>query len=88
MDMYNCSGICSELEVDYDKKEVRAKARNYWSEYILSRDFGVITHYEFEYVKTEWVENDKEDSDSRDHLIHLRETMRVNGPCEERAFSL
>lgn len=83
MDMYNCSGICSELEVDYDKKEVRAKARNYWSEYILSRDFGVITHYEFEYVKTEWVENDKEDSDSRDHLIHLRETMRVNGPCEE-----
>ena len=80
---YNCSGLCSELEVDYDKKEVRAKTRDHRGEYILIRGFDVITHYEFEYVKTEWVESDKEDSDSRDHLIQLRETMRVNGPCEE-----
>ena len=60
---YNVSAICSELEVDFDKKEVRAKYRDCWGEHILSRDFGVITHYEFEY----------------EH----RETMRVNGPCEE-----
>ena len=60
---YNVSAICSELEVDYDKKEVRAKYRDRWGEHILLRDFGVITHYEFEY----------------EH----RETMRVNGPCEE-----
>ena len=60
---YNVSAICSELEVDYDKKEVRAKYRDCWGEHILCRDFGVITHYEFEY----------------EH----RETMRVNGPCEE-----
>ena len=60
---YNVSAICSELEVDYDKKEVRAKYRDCWGEHILSRDFGVITHYEFEY----------------EH----RETMRVNGICEE-----
>lgn len=60
---YNVSAICSELEVDYDKKEVRAKYRDCWGEHVLSRDFGVITHYEFEY----------------EH----RETMRVNGPCEE-----
>lgn len=44
---YNVSAICSELEVDYDKKEVRAKYRDCWGEHILSRDFGVITHYEF-----------------------------------------
>ena len=81
--MYNCSGKCSELEVDYDKKEIRAKTKDYWREYILSRNFGKITHYEFEYVKKERVDGDKEDSDSRDHLILLRETMRVNGPCEE-----
>lgn len=60
---YNVSAICSELEVDYDKKEVRAKYRDRWGEHILLRDFGVITHYEFEY----------------EH----RETMLVNGPCEE-----
>jgi len=60
---YNCSGLCSELEVDYDNREIRAKTRDQWGEHILSRDFGVITHYEFEY----------------EH----RETMRVNGPCEE-----
>ena len=60
---YNVSAICSELEVDYDKKEVWAKYRDCWGEHILSRDFGVITHYEFEY----------------EH----RETMRVNGICEE-----
>lgn len=80
---YNCSGLCSELEVDYDKKEVRAKAKDCWGEHILNRDFGVITHYEFEYVKTEWAESDHEDSDSRDHHIQLCEAMRVNGPCEE-----
>lgn len=80
---YNCSGLCSELEVDYDKKEVRAKAKDCWGEHILNRDFGVITHYEFEYVKTEWAESDHEDSDSRDHLIQLRETMCVSGSCEE-----
>ena len=60
---YNCSGLCSELEVDYDNREIRAKTRDQWGEHILSRDFGMITHYEFEY----------------EH----RETMRVNGPCEE-----
>ena len=80
---YNCSGTCSELEVDYDKKEIRAKTKDRWGEFILSRDFDVITHYEFEYVKTEWVESEKEDSDSRDHHIQLRETMHVNGPSEE-----
>ena len=80
---YNVSAICSELEVDYDKKEVRAKYRDCWGEHILSRDFGVITHYEFEYVKTEWADSAPEDIDSRDHLIQLRETMRVNGICEE-----
>lgn len=80
---YNCSGTCSELEVDYDKTEVRAKTKDCWGEYILRRDFDVITHYEFEYVKTEWAESKMEDSDSRDHLIQLCETMRVNGPCEE-----
>ena len=68
MDKFNCSDICSELEVDYDKKEVRAKAKSYWGEYFVSRGFGVITHYDFEYVKTERVE---------------RETIRVIGPCEE-----
>lgn len=83
MDMYNCSGKCSELEVDYDKKEIRAKTKDYWREYILSRGFGKITHYEFEYVKKERVDGGKEESDSRDHLIQLREIMRVNGPCEE-----
>lgn len=81
--MYNSSGICYELEVDYDKKKVRTKTRDYRSEYILSRDFGMITHYEFEYLKKENVESGKEDSASRDHLILLRETMRVNGTCEE-----
>ena len=80
---YNCSGTCSELEVDYDKKEIRAKTKDCWGEHILCRDFDVITHYEFEYVKTEWADGDPEDSDSRDHLIQLRETMRVNGSCEE-----
>ena len=80
---YNCSGLCSELEVDYVKKEVRAKIRDYWGEHILRRGFDVIIHYEFKYVKTEWVESDPEDSDSRYHLIQHRETMRVNGPCEE-----
>lgn len=80
---YNCFGLCSELEVDYGKKEVRAKAKDYRGEHILSRDFGVITHYEFEYVKTEWAESDHEDSDSRDHHIQLCEAMRVNGSCEE-----
>lgn len=80
---YKCFGTCSELEVDYDKKEIRAKTIDYWGEHLTCRDFGVITHYEFEYVKTEWVESEKEDSDSRDHLIQLRETMRVNGPSEE-----
>lgn len=49
----------------------------------FNRDFGVITHYEFGYVKTEWAESDHEDSDSRDHHIQLCEAMRVNGPCEE-----
>ena len=80
---YNCSGTCKELEVDYDKKEIRAKTKDCWGEYILSKDFGVITHYEFEYVKTEWADSDPEDSDSRDHLIQFRETMRVKGACEE-----
>ncbi|MBQ9285631.1 MAG: hypothetical protein IJ209_05030 [Bacteroidaceae bacterium] len=80
---YHVSAICSELEVDYDKKEVRAKYKDCWGEHVLRRDFDVITHYEFEYVKTEWVESEKEDSDSRDHLIQLRETMSVSGPCEE-----
>lgn len=80
---YNVSAICSELEVDYDKKEVRAKYRDCWGEHILSRDFGVITHYEFEYVKTEWANSVPEDSDSRDHLIQLRETMSVSESCEE-----
>ncbi len=79
----NCSATCSDLEVDYDKKEIWAKTRDSWGEHILRRDFGVITHYEFEYVKTEWGESEKEDSDSRDHLIQLRETMRVNGLSEE-----
>ena len=81
--IYNVTATCSELEVDYDKKEIRAKYKDYWSEHVLSRDFGVITHYEFEYVKTEWAESEKEDSDSRDHLIRLCETMRVGGLCEE-----
>ena len=86
---YNCSGLCSELEVDYDNREIRAKTRDQWGEHILRRSFGVITHYEFEYVKTEWVESEKEDSDSRDHLIQLRETMGISGPCEELGdFSL
>lgn len=80
---YNCSGTCSDLEVDYDKKEIRARTRDCWGEYIFRRGFDVITHYEFEYVKTEWAESDLEDSDSRDHLILLRETMHVNGPSEE-----
>ena len=79
---YNVTAICGELEVDYDKKEVRAKYKDCWGEHILSRDFGMITHYEFEYVKTEWADSDPEDSDSRDNLI-LRETMRVNGASEE-----
>ena len=81
--IYNVTATCSELEVDYDKKEIRAKYKDYWGEHFLSRDFGVITHYEFKYVKTEWAESEKEDSDSRDHLIHLCETMRVGGLCEE-----
>ena len=86
--IYNVTATCSELEVDYDKREVRAKYKDCWGEHILSRGFGVITHYEFEYVKTEWAESEKEDSDSRNHLIQLRETMHVNGHSEElRDFS-
>lgn len=81
--IYNVTATCSELEVDYDKREIRAKYNDCWGEHVLCRDFDVITHYEFEYVKTEWVESEKEDSDSRDHLIPLSETMRVSGPCEE-----
>lgn len=84
---YNCFGLCSELEVDYDKEEVRAKYRDCWGEHVLSRDFGVITHYEFEYVKTEWVESDKDDCDSRDHLIQLRETMCVSGSSKNSVTS-
>ena len=80
---YNCSGLCRELEVDYDNREIRAKNRDQWGVHVERRKFDVITHYEFEYVKMEWVESDKEDNDSRDHLIQLRETMRVNGLCEE-----
>lgn len=80
---YNCFGLCSELEVDYDKKEIRAKTRDCWGEHVLRRDFDVITHYEFEYIKTKCADSAPKDIDSHDHLIHLRETMRVNGPCEE-----
>ena len=81
--LYRVFATCNNLEVDYDKKEIRAKYKDCWGEHILSRDFGMITHYEFEYVKTEWADSDPEDSDSRNHLIQLRETMRVNGVCEE-----
>jgi len=81
--LYRVFATCNNLEVDYDKKEIRAKYKDCWGEHILSRDFGMITHYEFEYVKTEWADSDPEDIDSRDHLIQLRETMRVNGVCEE-----
>ena len=80
--LYRVFATCNNLEVDYDKKEIRAKYKDCWGEHILSRDFGMITHYEFEYVKTEWADSDHEDTDSRDNLI-LRETMRVNGACEE-----
>lgn len=51
------------LEVDYDKKEVRADSR------II--DFGRISHYEFEHVKT-------------GHCDY--ETMRVCGACEELPY--
>lgn len=80
---YNCFGTCRALEVDYDKKEIRAKTKDYWGEHVVSRDFGMITHYEFEYVKKERADSTPEDSDSRDHLIQLRETMCVGGLCEE-----
>lgn len=79
LDTYNCSDICSNLEIDYDKREIRAKTRYPGGELDIFRGFGMITHYEFEYVKTKEDENTTEDIDSRDYY----ETMRVNGPCEE-----
>ena len=63
------------LEVDYDKKEIKAGGR------IV--DFGRISHYEFEHVETVWGDYDSQDSDAREHLLSNHETMRVCGICEE-----
>lgn len=63
------------IEVDYDKKEVRAGGR------VI--DFGRLIEYEFEHVITEWSESDPQDSDAREHATFRYETMRVDGTCEE-----
>lgn len=63
------------LEVDYDKREVRAGGRRI--------DFGRISRYEFEHVQTEYVDCNPQDSDAREHGLFSYETMRVMGACEE-----
>ncbi len=77
---------CFDIEVDYDKKEIRAKnldstgkSRN------LSRDFGQITHYKFEYIRKERAEGEKESGDSCDRFVRVEEIMSVHGACEELA---
>ena len=72
MIVYNSLG---DLEVDYEKKEVRACGQ------VVG--FCQISHYVFERVKTEWSDSDLEDSDMRQHVTYDYETMRVYGTCEE-----
>lgn len=63
------------LEVDYDKREVRAGGRRI--------GFGRLSHYEFEHVQKEYGACDPQDSDAREHGTFNYEIMRVNGACEE-----
>lgn len=71
--------ICEKarnLEVDYDKKEVRAGGR------IV--DFESISHYEFEHVETVWKDDyDMQDSDMRASIDRHKEIMRICGTCVE-----
>lgn len=70
---YNSLG---NLEVDYDKKEVRAGGRTI--------DFGMISHYEFEHVETVWKDDyELQDSDMRTGIYCDEEIMRVYGECKE-----
>lgn len=64
-----------DLEVDYEKKEVRAGGRTI--------DFGRISHYEFEHVQTDYGDYDLQDGDAREHGTFKYESMLVNGTCEE-----
>lgn len=65
-----------DIEVDYEKKEVRAGGR------II--DFGRISHYEFEHIETVWKDDyDPQDSDMRAGINRDSETMRVCGECKE-----
>lgn len=64
------------IEVDYEKQEVKAQGR------IMG--FDMISHYEFEHVETVWKDDyDKEDSDMRASINRDEETMRVCGVCDE-----
>lgn len=64
------------IEVDYEKKEVRAGGR------II--DFGRISHYEFEHVETVWKEDyDPQDSDMRAGINRESEIMHVYEECKE-----
>ena len=72
--MIFCKSL-GNLEIDYDKKEVRAGGRRI--------SFGQISHYEYNHEKTEYGDYDPQDSDAREHLLHKKEIMRVCGKCVE-----
>ena len=72
--MIFCKSL-GNLEIDYDKKEVRAGGRRI--------SFGQISHYEYNHEKTEYGDYDPQDSDAREHLLRQKEIMRVCGKCVE-----
>ena len=66
--MIFCKSL-GNLEIDYDKKEVRAGGRRI--------SFGQISHYEYNHEKTEYGDYDPQDSDAREHLLHKKEIMSI-----------